>query len=199
MGKRKNSLGLAVVERIWDNRTSYTVKPLFDLLSEDERAFGAPIFKQVTFSRGFLAAIRGCASDGDVRRLHIVAHGRKGLKRGHGKIWGVTHKATVEAIMPGRGRIEGIYVAACSVGHVLPIRIMEEMGVEWVAYYNGPALWIPSACFETEFWYYFNHLKSIGKVARKINQRYHALGDMLGFRILARRDGALTPLVGPMR
>jgi hypothetical protein len=76
---------------------------------------------------------------------------------------------------------------------------MEEMGVEWVAYYNGPALWIPSACFETEFWYYFNHLKSIGKVARKINQRYHALGDMLGFRILARRDGALTPLVGPMR
>ncbi|HEY0105381.1 MAG TPA: hypothetical protein VGB91_04800, partial [Rhizomicrobium sp.] len=196
MGK-SNRLGLAVVERIWDDKTDYSVKPLFDLLAEDERSFRPTLFKQTTFSRGFLAAIRRFAADADVRRLHIVAHGCKGKRRGHGKIWGVTHKATVEAIKPGRGRIEGIYIAACSVGRVLPVRIMKETDVKWVAYYNGPALWIPSACFETEFWYNFNHLGSIARVAREINQRYRELSDTLGFRILLRRGGTLVPLVEP--
>jgi hypothetical protein len=192
---KKNSLGLAVVERFWNGRPGYTVKPLFDLLGEDDRDFGSVIYKRTKLTNNFLKAIKGFASDGDVLRLHIAAHGRRGPRRGHGRISGVSHNATVAAIKPGRGRIEGVFLAACNVGRTLPSRILREADVEWVAYYNSPAPWIPSAFFEAEFWYHFHHMKSIDRVARKINQRYHALSDLLGFRILARRDDDLIPLV----
>ena len=199
MGRKERGLGLAVVERIWDQRTAYSVRSLFDLLGEDERGFGPTIFRQTTASHPFLSSIRSVAADRDVRLMHIVAHGRRGKVPGNGKIWGVTHKQTAEAIQPGRGKVTGVYLAVCSLGRTLPLRIMRETDLEWIAYYNGSALWIPSACLETAFWYEFNHQRSIGKVAQTLNRHYADLSDMLGFRILARRRGALVPLIGPRR
>ncbi len=158
---------LAVVESRWERKRNYSMRGIFDLISDlsygDAHGYH---YEMVNDQHAFKEIVSRLRRSRGIRALHIAAHGAKsGILGSNGDL---IDRRRVLRTIAGRlsdetGSLDGVHFGACwfldqkTAYELLRKHGEGEPGLWWVAGYSKVIEWINSSVVDMFFWQKYLH------------------------------------------
>ncbi len=193
---------LAVVESRWERKRNYSVRSIFDLISDlsygDTHGYH---YEMVNDQHAFKEIVSRLRRTRGIRTLYIAAHGvRAGIRGSNG---GLIDKRRVLRTLTGplteeTGSLDGVHFGACwfldqrAALNLLRRHGEGEPGLWWVAGYSKVIDWIDSSAVDMFFWQKYLHdddgtaIERINRCADEIRRFMPGAHKDLGLEIYVR-------------
>lgn len=202
---------LAVVESRWERKRNYSVRSIFDLISDlsygDTHGYH---YEMVNDEHAFKEIVSRVRQTRGIRALYIAAHGIKdGIRASNGNLIEkqLIFRTLTRRLPDETGSLDGVHFGACwflDDRHALNLLRRHgegEPGLWWVAGYSKVIDWIDSSALDMFFWQqYLNDeegtaLERIHRCAQEIRRLMPGAHKEMGFEIYVRGNGGVKGLL----
>jgi hypothetical protein len=202
---------LAVVESRWERKRNYSIRSIFDLISDlsygDTHGYH---YEMVNDEHAFKEIVSRLRQTRGIRALYIAAHGIKdGIRASNGNLIDkrVIFNTLTRRLADETGSLDGVHFGACwflderHAFNLLRRHGEGEPGLWWVAGYSKVIDWIDSSALDMFFWQqYLNDeegtaLERIHRCAANILRLMPGAHKEMGFEIYVRGNGGVKGLL----
>jgi len=193
---------LAVVESRWERKKNYSVRSIFDLISDlsygDTHGYH---YEMVNDEHAFREIVSRLRQTRGIRALYIAAHGIKdGIRASNGNLIDkqLIFRTLTRRLADETGSLDGVHFGACwflderHAFNLLRRHGEGEPGLWWVAGYEKVIDWIDSSAVDMFFWQqYLNDeegtaMERIHRCAEAIRRLMPGAAKQMGFEIYVR-------------
>jgi hypothetical protein len=193
---------LAVVESRWERKRNYSIRSIFDLISDlsygDTHGYH---YEMVNDEHAFKEIVSRLRQTRGIRALYIAAHGiRDGIRASNGNLIAkrLIFRTLTRRLADESGSLDGVHFGACwfldqrHAFNLLRRHGVGEPGLWWVAGYSKVIDWIDSSALDMFFWQqYLNDergtaLERINRCADAIRRLMPGANKEMGFEIYTR-------------
>lgn len=193
---------LAVVESRWERKKNYSLRGIFDLISDfaygDTHGYH---YEMVNDERAFREIVSRLRQSRGIRALYIAAHGMKeGIQTTNGNIIDkrMIFRTLTRRLADETGSLDGVHFGACrSLDERHAFNLLRrhgegEPGLWWVAGYSKSIDWMDSSTVDMFFWQqYLNNeegtaIERINVSAEAIRRLMPGAAKQMGFEIYVR-------------
>lgn len=193
---------LAVVESRWERKKNYSLRSIFDLISDlsygDTHGYH---YEMVNDERAFREIVSRLRQTRGIRALYIAAHGMKeGIQASNGNIIDkrMIFRTLTRRLADETGSLDGVHFGVCrSLDERHAFNLLRrhgegEPGLWWVAGYSKSIDWIDSSVVDMFFWQqYLNGeegtaMERIHRCAEAIRRLMPGAAKQMGFEIYVR-------------
>lgn len=193
---------LAVVESRWERKKNYSLRSIFDLISDlsygDTHGYH---YEMVNDERAFREIVSRLRQSRGIRALYIAAHGMKeGIQASNGNLIDkrLIFRTLTRRLADETGSLDGVHFGACrSLDERHAFNLLRrhgegEPGLWWVAGYSKSIDWIDSSVVDMFFWQqYLNDeegtaMERIHRCAQAIRRLMPGAAKKMGFEIYVR-------------
>jgi len=193
---------LAVVESRWERKKNYSIRSIFDLISD--LAYGDTHgyhYEMVNDEHAFREIVSRLRQTRGIRALYIAAHGIKdGIQASNGNLIAkrLIFRTLTRRLDDEAGSLDGVHFGACwflderHAFNLLRRHGEGEPGLWWVAGYSKVIDWIDSSAVDMFFWQqYLNDeegtaMERIHRCAEAIRRLMPGAAKEMGFEIYVR-------------
>jgi len=202
---------LAVVESRWERKRNYSIRSIFDLISDlsygDTHGYH---YEMVNDEHAFKEIVSRLRQTRGIRALYIAAHGIKdGIRASNGNLIEkrLIFRTLTRRLADETGSLDGVHFGACwfldehHAFNLLRRHGEGEPGLWWVAGYSKIIDWIDSSALDMFFWQqYLNDeegtaLERIHRCAEAIRRLMPGAHKEMGFEIYVRGNRGVKGLM----
>lgn len=189
-------IDLAVLERRWEDRGNYGVRPIFELIAAvtgyDPHGYRHDMFLDASSFRGGLSKLSRTKRS---EAVYVASHGdRAGLTEHRGRENRVELADIVATLKDENrdGNIRGMYFGVCSFAHATNIEELlcpsNDTNLKWVAGYSKDIPWLESAAADMLFWSGYLHstaepIRRASQGVKNIRRYMPTLDQVAGFGV----------------